>query len=67
MFLRIIKEKVMPETKRCPTCKGKGSVEYLLNQHDDKKEWDTCHDCGGKGEKHYMTDEEERDYHADYW
>lgn len=57
----------MADTKTCPTCKGKGVVEYLESQHDDKKEWDTCHDCKGKKVIHYMSDEDEADYHADYW
>lgn len=57
----------MPDTKTCKTCKGKGRVEYLVNQHDDKKEWDTCHTCKGKGVIHYMTDDEERDYWENYW
>lgn len=57
----------MANTKTCSTCKGTGRVEYLVSQHDDKKEWDTCHECKGKKEIHYMSDEDEADYHADYW
>lgn len=57
----------MPETKKCPTCKGDGRVEYLISMHGDEKEWDTCQDCKGKGEISYMTDEEEREYWEDYW
>ena len=57
----------MADTKTCKTCKGTGKVEYLVSQHDDKKEWDTCHDCKGKKVIHYMSDEDEADYHADYW
>ena len=49
------------------TCKGEGSFKALISQHDDKKETITCPKCNGTGEIHRMTDEEERDYHADYW
>ena len=57
----------MADIKVCSTCKGKGQVEYLVSQHDDKKEWDTCKDCKGKKVTHYMSDEDEADYHAGYW
>lgn len=52
---------------RCKTCNGTGQVEYLVSQHDDKKEWGDCKDCKGKKVIHYMSDEDEADYHADYW
>lgn len=57
----------MPTTKKCTKCKGNGSYEALISQHDDKKETTTCSDCKGTGVIHQMTDEEESDYHADYW
>ena len=57
----------MPETKPCPTCKGAGYFEALVSQHDDKKEITKCPKCNGSGKIHQMTDDEERDYHADYW
>ncbi len=57
----------MPETVTCPTCKGQGSFDALVSQHDDKKEWTKCRNCNGKGVIHQMTDEEESDYHANYW
>lgn len=57
----------MPTTVTCQTCKGKGYYEALVSQHDDKKETVKCPKCDGKGVKHQMTDDEERDYHADYW
>ncbi len=57
----------MPNTEVCETCKGKGTIEALVSQHDDKKETVKCPECSGKGVIHWMTDEEERDYHADYW
>jgi len=57
----------MPETKSCPMCKGAGVINALVSQHDDKKETVTCPTCDGKGVIHQMTDQEERDYHDDYW
>jgi DnaJ-class molecular chaperone len=56
----------MPDTKKCPRCKGKGYYEALVSQHDDKKETVKCTACNGGGVIHQMTDDEERDYHADY-
>lgn len=57
----------MADTETCKTCNGTGKVEYLVSQHDDKKEWDTCYVCKGKKVIHYMSDEDEADYYADYW
>lgn len=57
----------MKNTEKCGLCKGAGVVEYLVSQHDDKKETDTCIKCGGSGEISYMSDEDEADYYADYW
>lgn len=57
----------MSETVTCPTCKGSGSYEALISQHDDKKESVICNTCKGKGTITQMSDEDERDYHADYW
>tara|TARA_R110000772_G_scaffold2410_4_gene8541 strand:- start:31112 stop:31294 length:183 start_codon:yes stop_codon:yes gene_type:complete len=56
----------MTDTRKCPLCKGKGVINYLVNQHDDKYELDTCTECKGKGEIHYMSDEDEQDYHDNY-
>lgn len=57
----------MPYTQKCTTCKGEGSVDYLISMHDDKKENLPCKDCGGSGEQNRMTDQEEVDYWEDYW
>lgn len=57
----------MPDIKICKTCKGQGTVHALVNAHDDKKEWVKCWDCHGKGTITEMTEQEERDYWADYW
>jgi DnaJ-class molecular chaperone len=57
----------MPDTKACPDCGGRGYRTVLVSQHDDEKETITCSKCGGSGEIHQMTDEEERDYHDNYW
>lgn len=56
----------MPDELVCPQCKGQGTFEALVSQHDDKKETVVCRNCNGKGVIYVMTDEEERDYHADY-
>lgn len=57
----------MPEEKTCQRCKGKGRYEALVSQHGDEKETVKCEACNGKGCISQMTDEEERDYHEDYW
>jgi DnaJ-class molecular chaperone len=57
----------MPDQEACPQCKGKGYYEALISQHDDKTETVKCTKCNGKGHLYVMTDDEERDYHADYW
>jgi DnaJ-class molecular chaperone len=57
----------MPTEETCIRCKGKGYYEGLVSQHDDKTETVKCERCNGKGSLRVMTDEEERDYYADYW
>jgi DnaJ-class molecular chaperone len=57
----------MADTETCKTCKGSGVVDYLVSMHSDEKETSKCKDCNGKGKIHYMSDEDEADYHADYW
>lgn len=57
----------MPETSKCNLCNGSGKIYALVSQHDDKKELVDCPDCKGRKVIHQMTDEEERDYRADYW
>jgi len=51
----------------CKVCKGSGYMEVLTSPHDDETETVKCTYCNGRGSIHQMTDEEERDYHADYW
>lgn len=57
----------MPNKETCTTCKGKGVIDALISMHDDKKENIVCPICTGFGYFNVMTDDEERDYHADYW
>lgn len=57
----------MPKTEKCEKCHGSGSIHALVSMHDDKKEWVKCPECDGKGVRHWMTEEEERDYHDNYW
>jgi DnaJ-class molecular chaperone len=57
----------MPDTKPCTTCKGTGYIDALVSQHDDKKETVPCPTCKGNKVIHHMTEEEERDYHDNYW
>lgn len=57
----------MADKSTCSTCKGSGYIDALVSQHDDKKETVKCPSCGGKGEINYMSEEDERDYWADYW
>ena len=57
----------MPTTEKCPRCNGEGGFESLVSMHDDKKEYVVCTKCHGSGVIHQMTDEEERDYHDNYW
>ena len=57
----------MPEKIKCNACDGTGVREYLVNQHGDEKEKGTCNVCKGVGHQYHMTDEEEDDYHNDYW
>jgi len=51
----------------CQPCGGTGYMEVLTSPHDDAKETVKCPHCNGKGYTYQMTDEEENDYHADYW
>jgi DnaJ-class molecular chaperone len=57
----------MADTKECKTCNGTGKVDCLVSQHDDKKEVSPCPDCKGRKVIHYMSEEDEADYHADFW
>lgn len=57
----------MSETKKCTACNGTGEREYLVSQHDDKKETDTCNSCNGNGKITYMSNDDEQDYHDNYW
>ena len=57
----------MAETMTCSSCKGSGTREYLVNQHGYETETGKCNDCNGTGKIHYMSDEDEQDYHDNYW
>lgn len=57
----------MPIKETCTLCKGKGSYDALVSQHDDVMETVVCRKCNGKGHAFRMTDEEEQDYHDNYW
>ena len=57
----------MADKANCKTCKGEGYIDALVSQHDDKKETVKCPTCNGKGEINQMSEDDERDYHADYW
>ena len=57
----------MPKTNTCTTCDGSGKIDALVSQHDDVTERVTCPKCKGAGVIHTMTDDEERDYHDNYW
>ena len=57
----------MPDTKSCSICKGQGYIQALVSMQEKKKETVKCPTCNGKGVIHQMTDEEERDYHDNYW
>ena len=57
----------MGERKICNKCDGTGYIDVLVNAHDDEKETITCDNCSGKKEIYYMSDDDENDYHADYW
>lgn len=57
----------MAHTVDCKTCKGNGYIEALVSQHDDKTETVKCPDCSGKGTINQMSEQDERDYWADYW
>lgn len=52
---------------KCNTCKGKGSYEALISQHDNKTEIVKCKECNGKGTVYIMTEEEENNYWENYW
>jgi len=57
----------MPETIKCPVCKGQGTFEALVSQHDDKKETVKCKNCNGTGVIHQMTDKEESNFWENHW
>jgi DnaJ-class molecular chaperone len=57
----------MPDQKVCSQCNGDGYQEVLTQGHGDGKETQQCMQCNGSGVTYQMTDDEERDYHADYW
>lgn len=57
----------MPNKVVCKHCRGEGSLDVLVSPHDDKKERVVCRECNGTGVKYQMTEEEERDYHDNYW
>lgn len=57
----------MPEVVKCTQCKGQGYFAALVSQHDDKTETVKCTCCNGKGTINQMTEQDERDYWADYW
>jgi len=57
----------MADTVDCKTCKGRGYIEALVSQHDDKTETVKCPSCSGKGTINQMSEQDERDYWADYW
>jgi DnaJ-class molecular chaperone len=56
----------MPITKTCDRCKGEGSYDGLVSQHDDATERVVCGKCNGKGVVHEMTEKEENDYWENY-
>jgi DnaJ-class molecular chaperone len=51
----------------CKECKGVGYIDVLISAHGNEKETILCPNCKGKGIINMMSDEEEDDYHADYW
>lgn len=57
----------MSERVNCSKCDGAGYVDALISQHDDKKETTKCTKCDGKGYINQMSDDDERDYHDNYW
>ena len=57
----------MADQVNCPTCKGRGVINALVSQHDDNTEPVSCPTCDGKGVRYVMSDNDERDYWADYW
>jgi hypothetical protein len=57
----------MATTEKCKGCGGSGRRTYLVSQHDDVTETGACNVCSGAGQRHFMSDEDEADYHADYW
>jgi DnaJ-class molecular chaperone len=57
----------MATKENCSKCDGSGVMTVLTSPHDDKKEEVKCTNCNGRGLIHRMSDEDEADYHADYW
>lgn len=56
----------MPTISTCPMCKGEIYYKVLTNAHSNEKETIKCTNCNN-GVIYQMTDEEEDDYHANYW
>ena len=52
---------------KCNRCDGSGFLDVLISAHDDRTETIKCDNCYGSGYINRMTDEEEQDYHDDYW
>lgn len=57
----------MPTQTNCTLCKGEGYIDVLINQHGDEKEHIQCPVCKGKSIIYRMSDEDEQDYHDNYW
>lgn len=57
----------MANQERCKICHGTGHLSVLTSPHDDKREDIKCPNCRGRGVIYTMSDDDERDYHADYW
>ena len=56
----------MREKTKCPTCKGKKKVEYLINTHDDETSSGLCFNCNGDGYI-YEANGDGDDYYFCYW
>ena len=60
------KLEIMSYKEKCKLCNGHGGYDALISQHDDKTEYTKCPKCNG-GFINRMSDEDEADYHADFW